>query len=204
MQLFTQSEADYFREAGIGDLAAYFRRAGRLAQQLDAAAGVVLFNLLEEIMVRNTRPYIRAAYPAPRSTAAGRVSRAQAAHGRAMTWERVWRPVRRDRGRDRGLSLAPYQARVVSKKIGHPRRKGARMGGGPGDGVGRYLQNPVPEAAGVEHRRVSREPAAGLVFEETYLEYLLDGKVVSSRDFHRLMRFLCGRRGRAGGRKRGR
>ena len=29
----------------------------------DAAAGVVLFNLLEEIMVRNTRPYIRAAYP---------------------------------------------------------------------------------------------------------------------------------------------
>lgn len=30
------------------------------------------------------------------------------------------------------------------------------------------------------------------VFEETYLDYLLDGKVVSSRDFHRLMRFLAG------------
>src|SRR5207253_3130359 len=29
----------------------------------DVPAGVVLFNLLEEIMVRNTRPYIKAAYP---------------------------------------------------------------------------------------------------------------------------------------------
>ena len=38
-------------------------QARKLARQPDAAAGVVLFNLLEEIMVRNTRPYIRAAYP---------------------------------------------------------------------------------------------------------------------------------------------
>jgi hypothetical protein len=63
IQLFTQSEADYFRDAGIGDLTAYFRRARRTTLQTDAAAGIVLFNLLEEIMVRNTRPYIKAAYP---------------------------------------------------------------------------------------------------------------------------------------------
>ena len=31
----------------------------------------------------------------------------------------------------------------------------------------------------------------GLVFEETYLDYLLDGTVVSSRDFQNLMRFLA-------------
>lgn len=30
-----------------------------------------------------------------------------------------------------------------------------------------------------------------LVFEETYLDYALKGKAVSSRDFHRLMRFLA-------------
>ena len=63
VRLFTQSRPDYFREAGIGDFNAYFRRARRMVKQEDAPAGVVLFNLLEEVMVRNTRPYIRAAYP---------------------------------------------------------------------------------------------------------------------------------------------
>src|SRR5947208_2980942 len=63
IRLFTQSQPDYFREAGIGDFNAYFRRARRMVKQEDTSAGVVLFNLLEEIMVRNTRPYIRAAYP---------------------------------------------------------------------------------------------------------------------------------------------
>jgi hypothetical protein len=63
INLFAQNEADYFRDAGIGDLSAYFRSARRMLMREDASAGVVLFNLLEEIMVRNTRPYIRAAYP---------------------------------------------------------------------------------------------------------------------------------------------
>jgi hypothetical protein len=63
VRLFTQSRPDYFREAGIGDFNAYFRRARRLVRKDDVPAGVVLFNLLEEIMVRNTRPYIKAAYP---------------------------------------------------------------------------------------------------------------------------------------------
>src|SRR5204862_8241007 len=48
VRLFTQGRPDYFREAGIGDFNAYFRRARRLARQQDAAAGIVLFNLLEE------------------------------------------------------------------------------------------------------------------------------------------------------------
>ena len=63
IRLFSQSQPDYFREAGIGDLNAYFKRARKQVNQQGAAAGIVLFNLLEEIMVRNTRPYIKAAYP---------------------------------------------------------------------------------------------------------------------------------------------
>src|SRR5947208_7507855 len=63
IRLFTQSRPDYFREAGIGDFNAYFRRARRMVRQEDTSAGIVLFNLLEEVMVRNTRPYIRTAYP---------------------------------------------------------------------------------------------------------------------------------------------
>jgi PLD-like domain len=70
IRLFTQSQPDYFREAGIGDLNAYFKRARKQVNQQGAAAGIVLFNLLEEVMVRNTRPYIRAAYP--NSTIKGR------------------------------------------------------------------------------------------------------------------------------------
>src|SRR5205814_5816540 len=47
VRLFTQSRPDYFREAGIGDFNAYFRRARRLVRREDASAGVALFNLLE-------------------------------------------------------------------------------------------------------------------------------------------------------------
>src|SRR3972149_5551364 len=48
---------------GIGDLDTYFRKARQLVRQTGASAGTVLFNLLEEIIDRNTRPYIRVAYP---------------------------------------------------------------------------------------------------------------------------------------------
>src|SRR5206468_9690725 len=49
--------------AGIGDLDAYFKAARRAARQGDASPGELLFNLLDEFVVRNTRPYIKAAYP---------------------------------------------------------------------------------------------------------------------------------------------
>ena len=89
VRLFTQSRPDYFREAGIGDFNAYFRRARRMVKQEDASAGVVLFNLLEEVMVRNTRPYIRAAYP--NATIKGKpvaFPEPAAAHRRRTIWAR--------------------------------------------------------------------------------------------------------------------
>src|SRR5262249_380183 len=62
INLFTQNGADYFRDVEIGDLRSYSRN-NRRDVNAGAPAGVILFNLLEEIMVRNTRPFIRAAYP---------------------------------------------------------------------------------------------------------------------------------------------
>src|SRR5690606_32512489 len=56
VRLFTQNEQDYFREAGIGDLTSYFRAARRAARN-GGAPGEILFNLLDEFVVRNTRPY---------------------------------------------------------------------------------------------------------------------------------------------------
>ena len=129
ISLFTQNEADYFRDAGIGDLNAYFRRGRRLAKQEDASPGMVLFNLLEEIMVRNTRPFIRAAYP--NATINGKP---------VLFPDRRLHTVEYDLGATYGglyteivaeierLSLAPYQIGVLPEEVGHPRRAGARVG----------------------------------------------------------------------------
>src|SRR5438876_5588335 len=117
VRLFTQSRPDYFREAGIGDFNAYFRRARFQVRRDDVAAGVVLFNLLEEIMVRNTRPYIKAAYP--NATIKGKPVAFPDRHLHTVTY---------DLGATYGglydgivaaidaLSLAPYQLEAYKKK----------------------------------------------------------------------------------------
>src|SRR5690606_38914616 len=43
VKLWTQGQADYYREAGIGDLDRYFRRARQQMRQEDASAGELLF-----------------------------------------------------------------------------------------------------------------------------------------------------------------
>ncbi len=192
IQLFTQSEADYFRDAGIGDLTAYFRRARRTTLQTDAAAGIVLFNLLEEIMVRNTRPYIKAAYPNA------------TINGRPVAFpERRLHTVEYDLGETYGglygdivaeierLTLAPYQLETYRKKSEIRDEKEHEWETGRESAlVGifktRFLKR--LESSIAAFRESLRR---GLVFEETYLDYLMGGTVVASRDFHRLMRYLA-------------
>ena len=106
-----RASPDYFREAGIGDFNAYFRRARRIVrQQGRRPAGVVLFNLLEEVMVRNTRPYIRAAYP--NATIKGKPVAFPNRTLHTVSYDLgadLRRPVRRDR---RGHRLALARART--------------------------------------------------------------------------------------------
>jgi len=191
VRLFTQNEADYFREAGIGDLNAYFRRARRAARTEGASAGEVLFNLLEEIMVRNTRPYIRTAYA--NATIAG---------------EKVFFPARTlhtvdyKLGADGGLydeivvaierlSLAPYKLEAYRRKSAirdeqeHDWAKG-RAKGFVGIFKTRFLKR--LESSVAAFRESIRR---ALVFEETYRDYLLDGTVASSQDFQKALRFLA-------------
>ncbi len=60
LMLFAQDDRTYFSAAGIGDLRRFFLDARREA---DGDEMVALFNLLEEVAVRRTRPFIRRAYP---------------------------------------------------------------------------------------------------------------------------------------------
>ncbi|NTV46235.1 MAG: helicase, partial [Chlorobiales bacterium] len=59
--LFTQNDRGYFAGAGIGDLYRYFLSARQQAR--DEQSSAALFNLLEEVVIRRTRPFIRKAYP---------------------------------------------------------------------------------------------------------------------------------------------
>jgi SNF2 family DNA or RNA helicase len=192
IRLFTQGQPDYFREAGIGDLAAYFRRARKTVSKQDTPAGVVLFNLLEEVMVRNTRPYIRAAYP--NATIGGRP---------VAFPDRRLHTVSYDLGATcgglydqvvaaiEGLSLAPSKLEAYKKKSAirddteHKWEEGREMAL-VGIFKTRFLKR---LESSIEAFRLSLRRA--LTFEETYLDYLLDGLVVSSRDFQKALRFLA-------------
>ncbi len=58
--LITRGDRSYFAGAGIGDLYRYFLHARRQARRQEQ--GLALYNLLEEIVIRRTRPFVRRAY----------------------------------------------------------------------------------------------------------------------------------------------
>jgi superfamily II DNA or RNA helicase len=60
INLFTGNDRTYFASAGIGDLYTYFLAARRESIE---AGSIRIFNLLEEVVVRRTRQFIRRAYP---------------------------------------------------------------------------------------------------------------------------------------------
>jgi SNF2 family DNA or RNA helicase len=192
VRLFTQSRPDYFREAGIGDFNAYFRRARRMVRHDDVPAGVVLFNLLEEVMVRNTRPYIRTAYPNA------------TIKGKPVTFpNRRLHTVTYDLGKTYGglydeivaaidsLSLAPYKLEAYKKKSAIRDEEQHKFEQGREEGlVGIFKTRFLKRLeSSIEAFRLSLRRA--LTFEETYKDYLLDRKVVSSKDFQKAIRFLA-------------
>lgn len=191
IQLFTQSEPDYFADIGIGDLRAYFRRGRQLVRRDEATAGMILFNLLEEIVVRNTRPYIKIAYP--NATINGKPVRFPDRRMRTVnyslgeTYAGLYDEIVQAID---GLSLAPYQLEsyrkleAVTDAQEHEWEKG-REQALVGIFKTRFLKR---LESSVEAFRLSLHWA--LTFEETYLDYLLDRRVVSCGDFRKAMRFI--------------
>jgi hypothetical protein len=192
VRLFTQSRPDYFREAGIGDFNAYFRRARSLVRREDASAGVALFNLLEEVMVRNTRPYIRAAYP--NATIKGKPVAFPNRRLHTVEYDlRVTVGGLYDQivAAIDALSLAPYKLEAYKKKSAIEDEELHKFEEGREEGLvvifkTRFLKR---LESSIEVFRLSLRRA--LTFEETYKDYLLDRKVVSSKDFQKALRFLA-------------
>ena len=63
MTLITGGDRSYFSGAGIGDLYRFFLNARR--NVADHETGIALFNLLEEVVIRRTRAFVRKPTPRP-------------------------------------------------------------------------------------------------------------------------------------------
>ena len=192
IRLFTQDRPDYFREAGIGDLKAYFKRARKQARDEDTPAGVALFNLLEEFMVRNTRPYIRAAYPNA------------TINGKAIHFpDRRLQTVEYNLGTKasglytevaaaiESLSLAPYRLEAYRRKDAIENRQDHEWEVGRENALVGIFKTRFLKRLESSLDAFRLSVARALTFEETYFDALLDGRVVGSRDFQKVVRFLA-------------
>lgn len=185
INLFSRGDLSYFAAAGIGDLRKYFLSARREAGEQTSA--VALFNLLEEVVIRRTRPFIRKAYP--EATINGE---------RIAFPERKLKTVRYDLEATyngiyaevvsgiEGLRLAPYNLEAFKKKgVEVDEFEAGREQALVGIFKSRYLKRFESSIAAF---RISVRRA--LEFQKTFESYILDGKVLKSSDFHRSLRFL--------------
>ena len=184
--LFTQNNRSYFAAAGIGDLYRYFHAARQ--QVREDQASVALFNLLEEVVIRRTRPFIRKAYPNA------------TIQGKPVHWpERRLRTIRYDleatyegiyerivSGIER-LQLAQYNLESY-KRTGIERDEFAegREQALVGIFKTRYLKR---LESSIDAFRISIRRA--LAFTKTFEEYALGERILDSRSFNKAMQYLA-------------
>ena len=186
LTLITGGDRSYFSSAGIGDLYRFFLNARR--NVADHETGVALFNLLEEIVIRRTRAFVRKAYPQAMIK------------GERVKWpERRLKTVRYDLESTyegiydkvvaavEGLRLAPYQLETY-KKAGVERDEfeQGREEALAGIFRSRYLKR---FESSVDAFRITVRRA--LEFTKTFESYLLDGKLLDSTSFQKSMRYLA-------------
>ncbi len=186
LNLITGGDRSFFATAAIGDLQRYFLVARRATRQQES--NIALFNLLEEIVIRRTRPFIKQAYPNATSK------------GQPMHWpERALRTVRYDLeatyggiydtivARVEGLTLAPYRLETYKKQgVRRDQFEQGREEALVGIFKSRYLKR---FESSVDAFRISVRRA--LEFLETFESYILEGKVLDSSSFQKVMRFLA-------------
>jgi superfamily II DNA or RNA helicase len=183
--LITRGDRSYFAAAGIGDLYRYFLHARREVRRQEQ--GLALYNLLEEVVIRRTRPFVRRAYPEA-------MIRGKVIHFP----ERKLRTVQYDLEATYGgiydevvagvesLELAPYKLENFKKKgVERDEFEAGREQALVGIFKSRYLKR---FESSIEAFRISVRRA--LAFLNTFETYLLDGKLLKSNDFHRAIAYL--------------
>lgn len=185
INLFTGNDLSYFAGAGIADLKRYFLAARRAAN--DREASVELFNLLEEVVVRRTRPFIRAAYES--ATIGGKPIHwpdrrlRTVEYGLERTYEGIYAEIVR---RIEALNLAQYSLEDFKKdrdainefELG---REQALVG----IFKSRFLKR---FESSVQAFRISVERA--LEFIKTFRQELLRGRLLRSTNFRKVMTFI--------------
>ncbi len=185
ISLITLGDRSYFAAAGIGDLRRFFLNARREARE--GTDSQPLFNLLEEVVIRRTRPFIRRAYP--NATIQGNPIRWPDRRLSTVRYdlEAVYGGIYEDivAGIE-GLRLAPYHLEAF-KKAGVPRDEfeEGREQALVGIFKSRYLKR---FESSVHAFRISVRRA--LEFLKTFESYVLDGKLLDSATFHRAIRLL--------------
>ena len=185
INLFTQNDRGYFAGAGIGDLYRYFQSARQ--QMRDQQAGIALFNLLEEVVIRRTRPFIRKAYP--NATIMGKPvkwpeRKLHTVHyDLEATYDKIYEKI--VSGIDK-LSLATYNLESYKKdKSKRDEWEEGREQALVGIFKTRYLKR---LESSVDAFRISIRRA--LAFTKTFEDYVLGGRVLDSRSFQKAMQFL--------------
>ncbi|HLL78092.1 MAG TPA: DEAD/DEAH box helicase, partial [Ktedonobacteraceae bacterium] len=187
VNLFTGGDRSYFAAAGIGDLFRYFQSARRSARERESS--IALFNLLEEVVIRRTRPFIKEAYPNA------------TIRGEPIHWpERRLKTIHYDLeatyggiydtvvNRIESLRLAPYRLETYKKQgVKRNQFEEGREEALAGIFKSRYLKR---FESSIEAFRISVRRA--LQFLETFESYILEGKVLDSASFQKATRFLAG------------
>ena len=186
LTLITGGDRSYFSGAGIGDLYRFFLNARR--NVADQETGIALFNLLEEVVIRRTRAFVRNTYPEAMI------------RGERIKWpERKLKTVRYDLESTysgiydmvvatvESLALAPYQLETY-KRAGVERDEfeQGREEALAGIFRSRYLKR---LESSVDAFRISVRRA--LEFTKTFESYLLDSKLLDSTSFQKAMRYLA-------------
>jgi superfamily II DNA or RNA helicase len=186
LNLITMGDKSYFSACGIGDLHKYFLRARR--ESRTGGDSLALFNLLEEVVVRRSRAFIRKAYP--EATIRGeRISFPERKlrtikYDLESTYEGIYNFIVSS---IESLRLAPYNLEDFKKAgVAIDEFEAGREQALVGIFKSRYLKR---FESSIESFRISIRRA--LTFLKTFETYLLDGKLMKSTDFQKALRYVA-------------